>query len=80
MSPSQVFLPQPWEIMGTWCVPPAWKILKKWHLSFKRKRSELNIEYHKWYSERLNQDMEMKVYGHAGKPVLVFPSQAGRFL
>jgi esterase/lipase superfamily enzyme len=39
----------------------------------------MNIEYHKWYSERLNQDMELKVYGHAGKPVLVFPSQAGRF-
>ena len=39
----------------------------------------MNIEYHKWYSERLNQDMEMKVYGHAGKPVVVFPSQAGRF-
>ena len=39
----------------------------------------MNIEYHKWYSSNLNQDMELKVYGHAGKPVVVFPVQAGRF-
>jgi esterase/lipase superfamily enzyme len=39
----------------------------------------MNIEYHKWWSDHLNQDMELKVYGHAGKPVLVFPCQGGRF-
>ena len=39
----------------------------------------MNIEYHKWWSDHLNQDMEIKVYGHAGKPVLVFPTQSGRF-
>ncbi len=39
----------------------------------------MNIEYHKYWSESLGQDMEFKVYGHAGKPVLVFPSFAGRF-
>lgn len=39
----------------------------------------MNIEYHKWYSPNLNQDMELKVYGEAGKPVLVFPAQGGRF-
>jgi esterase/lipase superfamily enzyme len=39
----------------------------------------MNIEYHKWWSAHLNQDMELKVYGHAGKPVLVFPTQGGRF-
>lgn len=39
----------------------------------------MNIEYHKHWSACLNQDMEYKVYGHAGKPVLVFPAQAGRF-
>jgi esterase/lipase superfamily enzyme len=39
----------------------------------------VNIEYHKWHSPNLNQDMELKVYGHAGKPVLVFPAQGGRF-
>jgi esterase/lipase superfamily enzyme len=39
----------------------------------------MNVEYHKWWSNHLNQDMELKVYGHAGKPVLVFPTQGGRF-
>ena len=39
----------------------------------------MNIEYHKWWSDHLNQDMEFKVYGHAGKPVIVFPCQGGRF-
>jgi esterase/lipase superfamily enzyme len=35
--------------------------------------------YTKWWSSNLNQDMEIKVYGRAGKPVLVFPSMNGRF-
>ncbi|MFW5855372.1 MAG: esterase family protein [Thermodesulfobacteriota bacterium] len=39
----------------------------------------MNIEYHKWYSSQLNQDMELKVYGRQGKPVIVFPSSGGRF-
>ncbi len=39
----------------------------------------MNVEYHKWWSTHLSQDMELKVYGHAGKPVLVFPTQSGRF-
>ena len=39
----------------------------------------MNVEYHKWFSQNLNQDMELKVYGHAGKPMLVFPAQSGRF-
>lgn len=39
----------------------------------------MQIEYHKDWSPNLNQDMELKVYGHAGRPVLVFPAQGGRF-
>ena len=39
----------------------------------------MNIEYHKWWSKALNQDMELKVYGQAGKPALVFPALGGRF-
>jgi len=39
----------------------------------------MNREYHKWYSSRLNRDMELMVYGHAGVPVLVFPTSMGRF-
>lgn len=39
----------------------------------------MNIEYHKWWSNALNQEMELKVYGQTGKAVLVFPAQGGRF-
>ena len=39
----------------------------------------MNSEYHKWWSPCLGQDMELKVYGYYGKPVLVFPAQGGRF-
>ena len=39
----------------------------------------MHIEYHKWWSPNLGQDMELKVYGHAGEPILVFPTQGGRF-
>jgi esterase/lipase superfamily enzyme len=39
----------------------------------------MNIEYHQWWSTNLGQNMEMKVYGHYGKPILVFPAQGGRF-
>lgn len=39
----------------------------------------MHTEYHKWWSPSLNQDMELKVYGHYGKPVIVFPAQGGRF-
>ena len=30
-------------------------------------------EYHKEYSTHLEREMEFKVYGRGGKPVLVFP-------
>ena len=39
----------------------------------------MNIEYHKWWSPSLGHDMELKVYGWYGKPVVVFPAQGGRF-
>jgi esterase/lipase superfamily enzyme len=39
----------------------------------------VNIEYYKWWSDALNQDMELKVYGQAGKPAIVFPALGGRF-
>lgn len=35
-------------------------------------------ETHRWWSPHLGQDMEFRVYGHAGKPAIVFPSQEGR--
>ena len=36
-------------------------------------------EYHKWFSPLLGRDMEINVYGHAGRPIIVFPSMCGRF-
>ncbi|MCI5629173.1 MAG: alpha/beta hydrolase-fold protein [Clostridium sp.] len=39
----------------------------------------MNIKYYKEYSHHLNRDMEFKVYGHSGQPILVFPCQDGRF-
>lgn len=39
----------------------------------------MKIEYHKWYSQNLSQEMELKTYGYYGKPVIVFPAQGGRF-
>ena len=40
----------------------------------------MEMQYFKEYSPALNRDMECKVYGHAGKPVLFIPCQDGRFL
>jgi esterase/lipase superfamily enzyme len=39
----------------------------------------MHVEYHRWWSESLNRDMELKVYGHWGKPFIVFPCSKGRF-
>jgi esterase/lipase superfamily enzyme len=36
-------------------------------------------EYHKWFSGALGRDMELLVFGHAGPPVLVFPTSLNRF-
>ena len=40
----------------------------------------MNREYHRWYSPRLGREMQLLVFGHAGMPVLVFPTSQGRFL
>ncbi len=39
----------------------------------------MQTEYHQWWSPSLSQNMELKVYGYYGKPLLVFPAQGGRF-
>ena len=39
----------------------------------------METQYFKDYSFTLGRDMEMKVYGHGGRPVLFFPCQDGRF-
>lgn len=35
--------------------------------------------YHKWHSPALNRPMELLVFGHAGAPMIVFPTSMGRF-
>jgi esterase/lipase superfamily enzyme len=39
----------------------------------------MDISYHRHFSRSLGCDMEYKRYGHAGRPVVVFPTSQGRF-
>lgn len=39
----------------------------------------MNREYHSWWSQRLEREMEILVFGHAGAKVLVFPTRGARF-
>ena len=39
----------------------------------------MNREYHKWFSPQLGREMELLVFGHAGMPMIVFPTSMGRF-
>lgn len=36
-------------------------------------------EYVKWYSTNIGRDIETLIFGHAGYPVLLFPSSQGRY-
>jgi esterase/lipase superfamily enzyme len=36
-------------------------------------------EYIKWFSSNLQREMELLIFGHAGSPVLFFPTRMGRF-
>ncbi|MBS1664409.1 MAG: esterase family protein [Bacteroidetes bacterium] len=36
-------------------------------------------EYHKWFSPHLEREMELLVFGHAGDPVLFFPTRTAHF-
>ena len=40
----------------------------------------MHIRYYKEYSHNLRRDMEFKVYGHAGLPIVVFPCQDGKYI
>jgi esterase/lipase superfamily enzyme len=39
----------------------------------------MNREYYKWFSPYLERTMELLVFGHAGDPVLFFPTRTARF-
>ncbi len=44
-----------------------------------KERAPMVREYCKGYSRRLGREMELLIFGHAGLPVLVFPTSGGRF-
>ena len=39
----------------------------------------MQIEEHHWHSPSLGRDMALKVYGHWGRPLVVFPCSRGRY-
>ncbi len=39
----------------------------------------MNREYHTWLSSRLQRNMELLIFGHAGRAVLFFPTRMARF-
>ena len=39
----------------------------------------MHKEYHKWFSQHLQRDMELMIYGHSGARVLFFPTRTARF-
>ena len=36
-------------------------------------------EYHRWFSKHVNREIELLVFGHAGAPVLFFPTRTAHF-
>ena len=36
-------------------------------------------EYHKWHSPAIGRDFEMLVFGHAGQPVILYPTSKGSY-
>jgi esterase/lipase superfamily enzyme len=40
---------------------------------------DLDETYHKWYSPTIGRDFEMLVFGHAGYPVILFPTSRGSY-
>ncbi len=39
----------------------------------------MHRSHHQWHSPRLGRNMELLIFGHAGAPVIVFPTSQGRF-
>src|ERR1700722_1579965 len=49
------------------------------HPAIPSRQDDMRREYHKWYSPNLSRDMELLVFGHAGDPVIFFPTRTARF-
>ena len=39
----------------------------------------MHRSHHRWYSRSLNRDLDLLIFGHAGPPMIVFPSSMGAF-
>ena len=39
----------------------------------------MHTEEQRWFSPNLNREMALKIYGHWGKPFIVFPCSSGRY-
>ena len=39
----------------------------------------MHIEEHRWHSPQLERGMSLKIYGHWGRPLIVFPCSRGRY-
>ena len=39
----------------------------------------MNEQHVRWYTRHLSRDFEMLVFGHAGYPVVLFPTSLGRY-
>ena len=37
----------------------------------------MQVEHHGWHSDRLDRGLGLRVYGHYGAPILVFPTSGG---
>ena len=40
---------------------------------------DLGEQYHKWHSPSIGREFEMLVFGHAGYPVILFPTSKGSY-
>ncbi len=41
--------------------------------------TNVDQQYYKWYSDELEQETEMLVFGHKGYPMILFPTSMGRY-
>ena len=41
--------------------------------------NSIKREYHRWFSCHLQKDMELLIFGHGGKPMILFPTRTARF-
>ena len=41
--------------------------------------NKVRREYHRWFSVHLQREMELLIFGHSGKPIILFPTRTARF-